>query len=89
MNVERDPDAILATWLDDGPTRLPDGTRRAIGVATRSTDQRRRPFRRDHRPRSAHRGHPRRGHRRGQVEAVAAVPRRCSSCSRAAPPGSS
>ena len=44
MNIQRDPDAILASWLEDGPTRLPDGTRRAIGVATRSTDQRRRPI---------------------------------------------
>jgi hypothetical protein len=24
MNVKRDPDAILAAWLDEGPTRLPD-----------------------------------------------------------------
>jgi hypothetical protein len=44
MNVQRDPDAILAAWLEDGPARLPDTTRRAIGVATRSTDQRRRPL---------------------------------------------
>jgi hypothetical protein len=44
MNVKRDPDAILAAWLEDGPSRLPDATRRAIGVATRSTDQRRRPI---------------------------------------------
>ena len=43
MNTQRDPDAILAAWLEDGPSRLPDATRRAIGVATRSTDQRRRP----------------------------------------------
>ena len=44
MSVQRDPDVILATWLEDGPMRLPEATRRAIGVATRSTDQRRRPI---------------------------------------------
>ena len=32
MNVQRDPDAILAAWLDEGPTRLPEPTRRAIAV---------------------------------------------------------
>jgi len=45
MSVKRDPDAILAAWLEEGPARLPDATRRAIGVASRSTDQRRRPVR--------------------------------------------
>jgi hypothetical protein len=44
MTIQGDPDAILAAWLEDGPTRLPDATRRAIGVATRSTDQRRLPI---------------------------------------------
>ena len=43
MNVQRDPDAILAAWLDEGPTRLPEPTRRAIAVNTRTTTQRRRP----------------------------------------------
>jgi hypothetical protein len=43
MNVKRDADAILAAWLEDGPNRLPEATRRSIGVAARSTDQRRRP----------------------------------------------
>jgi hypothetical protein len=41
MNAPRDPDLILADWLDDGPTRLPDQTRRAIEVGLRSTTQRR------------------------------------------------
>ena len=30
MTTPRDPDEILAAWLDEGPTRLPDQTRRAI-----------------------------------------------------------
>jgi hypothetical protein len=38
----RDPDAILAAWLDEGPERLPDATRRAIAVTTRTTHQSRR-----------------------------------------------
>ena len=42
MNVIHDPDEILAAWLDEGPTRLPDATRRAIAVAARTTDQKRR-----------------------------------------------
>ena len=41
MNVKRDPDAILAAWMDEGPTRLPDQTRRAIVVALPTTSQRR------------------------------------------------
>ena len=45
MNVPRDPDAILAAWLEEGPTRLPESTRRAIAVATRTTHQTRRPMR--------------------------------------------
>ena len=44
MNVQRDPDAILATWLEDGPVRLPDATKRAIAVTTRTTRQSRRPM---------------------------------------------
>jgi hypothetical protein len=43
MSVRRDPDAILATWLEEGPTRLPDATKRAIAVNTRTTRQSRRP----------------------------------------------
>src|SRR5258707_406505 len=43
MNVQRDPDAILAAWLEEGPIELPEATRRAIAVHTRTTNQRRRP----------------------------------------------
>lgn len=43
MSVRRDPDAILASWLDEGPNRLPEVTKRAIAVTTRSTRQARRP----------------------------------------------
>jgi hypothetical protein len=41
MTTPRDPDEILAAWLDDGPTRLPDQTRRAIAVSLPMTRQRR------------------------------------------------
>jgi hypothetical protein len=44
MTVKRDPDAILAAWLDEGPTALPEPTRRAIAVTTRTTTQRRHPL---------------------------------------------
>ena len=43
MNVIRDPDAIIAAWLDEGPDALPDSTRRAIAVSTRTTRQSRFP----------------------------------------------
>jgi hypothetical protein len=43
MTVQRDPDAILAAWLEEGPIELPEATRRAIAVNTRTTNQRRRP----------------------------------------------
>jgi hypothetical protein len=46
----RDPDAILATWLDEGPNQLPDATRRAIAVGLRSTRQTRRALRVPRRP---------------------------------------
>jgi hypothetical protein len=36
MTQPRDPDAIIATWLDDGPIDLPDETRRAIAVGLRT-----------------------------------------------------
>jgi hypothetical protein len=36
MNQPRDLDAIIATWLDDGPVDLPDETRRAISVGLRT-----------------------------------------------------
>ena len=38
----RDPDAILAAWLEEGPNQLPETTRRAIAVGLRSTRQTRR-----------------------------------------------
>ena len=44
MTVKRDPDAILAAWLEEGPTALPEPTRRAIAVTTRTTTQRRHPI---------------------------------------------
>jgi hypothetical protein len=44
MSAPRDPDAILAAWLEEGPTVLPEPTRRAIAVATRATDRSRHPF---------------------------------------------
>ena len=43
MTIQRDPDAILAAWLEEGPNRLPDATRRAIAVSTRTTHQSRLP----------------------------------------------
>jgi hypothetical protein len=43
MNIKRDPDAILAAWLDEGPHRLPEPTRRAIAVSTRNIRQSRLP----------------------------------------------
>ena len=33
MSASRDPDTILAAWLDDGPEDLPSSTRRAITTA--------------------------------------------------------
>lgn len=45
MTTPRDPDEILSAWLDEGPTRLPDQTRRAISVAIPTTTQRRRAMR--------------------------------------------
>lgn len=44
MNPARDPDPILSAWLDEGPTDLPDVTRRAIVAALPTTNQRRRPI---------------------------------------------
>jgi hypothetical protein len=44
MTVRRDPDAILAAWLDEGPNRLPEATRRAIAVTSRTTHQSRHPM---------------------------------------------
>ena len=42
MNQPRDPDAIIAAWLDDGPIELPDETRRAISVGLRTQPRLRR-----------------------------------------------
>jgi hypothetical protein len=44
MTVQRDPEAILAAWLDEGPTDLPNATRRAILTALPTTPQARRGF---------------------------------------------
>jgi hypothetical protein len=41
-NATRDPDSVLAAWLDEGPTDLPDVTRRAILTALPTTPQARR-----------------------------------------------
>ena len=42
MNLMRDPDEILAAWIDEGPTDLPDATRRAIVNALPMTKRARR-----------------------------------------------
>jgi hypothetical protein len=42
MTTLRKPDPIIAAWLEEGPTLLPEATRRAIAVATRTTTQHRR-----------------------------------------------
>lgn len=42
MTEMRDPDVVLAAWLDEGPTDLPTGTRRAIVTAIPTTPQVRR-----------------------------------------------
>jgi len=42
MNATRDPDSILNAWLDEGPTDLPDATRRAILTSLPTTSQVRR-----------------------------------------------
>lgn len=42
MTVHREPDQILAAWLEEGPTELPTGTRRAILTAIPTVGQRRR-----------------------------------------------
>jgi len=44
MNAPRDPDVVLAAWLDDGPEELPSSTRRAISTAVRTTPQARTGF---------------------------------------------
>jgi hypothetical protein len=42
MNQPRDPDTIISTWLDTGPTALPDETRRAISAGVRARPRARR-----------------------------------------------
>jgi hypothetical protein len=42
MTANRDPETTLAAWLDEGPTDLPDATRRAIITALPTTQQARR-----------------------------------------------
>lgn len=42
MTKPRDPDAIVAAWLDDGPVELPADTRRAILVGLRTQPRARR-----------------------------------------------
>jgi hypothetical protein len=42
MNQPRDPDVIIATWLDDGPIDLPEETRRAFVVGLRTQPRARR-----------------------------------------------
>lgn len=41
MSTPRDPDSILAAWLEEGPNALPEPTKRAIAVNTRTMNQRR------------------------------------------------
>lgn len=41
MNALRDHDAVIGTWLDDGPQTLPAETRQAITVGIRTVTQRR------------------------------------------------
>ena len=42
MTAPRNPDAIVSAWLEEGPTELPEMTRRAIAVDVRTTNRRRR-----------------------------------------------
>ena len=41
MSATRNPETIVTAWLDEGPTDLPDVTRRAILTALPTTQQRR------------------------------------------------
>ncbi|MBF8289073.1 MAG: hypothetical protein HW391_41 [Chloroflexi bacterium] len=41
MNIPRDPDTVLAAWLEDGPLELPRETRQAIAVGIRTVPRRR------------------------------------------------
>src|SRR5262245_40159464 len=42
MSIPRDPDLVIATWLEGGPRALPDAPRRAITVTTEHPRQARR-----------------------------------------------
>jgi hypothetical protein len=44
MSSVRDPDRLIALWLEEGPRILPSSTRRAIVVTTSITPQTRRPW---------------------------------------------
>jgi hypothetical protein len=44
MTTRHDPDLTIAAWLDDGPTRLPESTGRAIAVSIRTSRQTLRPM---------------------------------------------
>lgn len=44
MTAHRDPDVVVAAWLDEGPSDLPDATRRAILTSLPTTPQARRGF---------------------------------------------
>lgn len=41
MRTVRDPDVVIASWLEEGPTELPDSTSRAIATAIEALPQRR------------------------------------------------
>jgi hypothetical protein len=55
MNPTREPSAVVAAWLEEGPNELPESTRRAIAVDVRTTHQARRSTRFPWRFRSADR----------------------------------
>lgn len=42
MTTDRDPNVLIAAWLDEGPLAMPSDTRRAIETAARTMPQRRR-----------------------------------------------
>jgi hypothetical protein len=44
MTTPRDPETVVAAWLEEGPTALPEQNRRAITTAVHSITQRRRGF---------------------------------------------
>jgi hypothetical protein len=41
MNINRDPESVMAAWLDDGPADLPLDTRQAIAVGIRTVRRQR------------------------------------------------